>query len=188
MNIQQIKNLTTVDGWVDFENCQIIEVKESKPRTKKNRMMTKVKLSDTTDIISAWLYTDTQQITLNQVISGNGMLKEYQRIRYLDYASIGSQQSQQAPQQAPQAAQQAARRPNPPQNVSRDARSISIERQCAFKAACTKAHGTAMTDNEIINLAKAGQYFIETGNNLADVPDYPPQGDQSPPTGDDIPF
>lgn len=96
--------------------------------------------------------------------------------RHYDTPYQGQQQGQQAPQQPTQ-------RPNAPQGASRDARSTSIERQCAFKAACMKYQGLDITDSEVVKLARAGQYFIETGNNLADVPDYPDEGSQVPPAG-----
>ena len=77
MNIAQIKQTGTVDDWIDFSG-EIIEIKETKSRTKKNRLMTKVKIQDESDDIGVWLYTDKSQCVPNQIITANGMLKEYE--------------------------------------------------------------------------------------------------------------
>ena len=175
MTIGELKQLQAVDGWVDFAG-QIIEVKEIKTRTLKNRMMTKVRIKDKTDEIGAWLYSDQQQFTLNQIVQGRGMLKEYQDVRYLDYATVKN--SQEASQDAGQ----------PPQQ--RNGKDTSIERQASFKAACEFAGRSGIKDGEtLIEVAIAGHYFIETGKNFYRIPE-PAQeitntGDESP---DDIPF
>lgn len=118
MNIAQIKQLQAVDGWVDF-TAQVIEVKELKVRTKKNRMMQKVKLKDETDEIGAWLYADLQQVAPNQYITANGMLKEYKDIRYIDYATVKT--AQPGPQNAQQGASQSTGQPNGKEEVDWDA-------------------------------------------------------------------
>ena len=90
MNIAQLKQLQTVDGWVDFAG-QIKEVKEIKKRTKSNLSKTpgqpynvqKLIVQDETDIISLWAYAN-QQFLQGQIVTIRGMLKEFQNVRYLD--------------------------------------------------------------------------------------------------------
>ena len=114
MNITQIKQLQTVDGWIDC-NAQIKEVKEIKQRTKSNLSKTpgqkynvqKLVIQDDTDIISLWAYAN-QQFMPGQIVSVHGMVKEYQNKRYLDYCDIKTdtntqQNNQQAPSQPAQA-------------------------------------------------------------------------------------
>ena len=100
--------------------------------------------------------------------------------------------SVQTPQQPRQAPQQAAQQPNAPQND----RNISIEREVAFKAACEYCGRMAIPKEQLIKVAKAGHYFIATGNDINDIPNPDPSitnpnyvGDNPPPpTGDGIPF
>lgn len=180
MNISQIKQIGIVDSWIDFAG-QITEIKELKTRTQKNRLMQKVKIKDETDEIGAWIYADNNQgCTLNQLIVANGMLKSYEGHRYIDYATLKNGQN--TPQSSPQTPQNAPQSAKPQSN----SRNTSIERQCAFKAACSRAQGTDMKRSEIIDLARQGQYFIETGSNINDVPNYDEQ--PAPPTDGDIPF
>lgn len=181
MDISQIKELGAIDGWVDFAG-QIIEIKESKQRTKKNRLMTKAKIADQTNNIGAWIYTDRTPIVLNQMIQANGMLREFQGIRYIDYATINS--GQQAAQQAPQPLRQAAQQPIAPQND----RNTSIERQAAFKAACEYCGRAGLEPQRIIDVAKAGHYFIATGNDINDIPEPDPSITEPPAGDDDIPY
>lgn len=179
MNIAQIKQLQAVDGWVDFAG-QIIEIKETKQRTKKNRLMQKVKIKDESDEIGAWIYADVQQCTPNQMIVANGMLKSYEDHKYIDYATVKN--SQNTPQGSPQTPQNTPQSTKPQSN----GRNTSIERQCAFKAACRRAQGTDMEPSAIVDLARQGQYFIETGSNINDTPNYDEQ--PAPPEDSDIPF
>ncbi len=118
MTIAELKQLQAVDDWVDF-SAQVIELKETKVRTKKNRLMTKVRLKDETDEIGAWLYADLQQIILNQFITANGMLKEYQDTRYIDYATVKATQA--APQNAQQGVSQSAGQAKGKEKVDWDA-------------------------------------------------------------------
>lgn len=183
MNIAQLKQVGQIDSWVDFDG-EITEIKELKQRTQKNRLMQKVRLRDSTGDIGAWIYADIQQCKPHQVISANGMLKEYKDVRYLDYATV--KDGQQAPPQPPQAPQNPAKSTN----AQRNGRDISIERQAAFKAACTAWEKAS--EEAIIKLAIAGHYFIETGNNIHDIPEPDPsiteQGNQQTNPEDDIPF
>ena len=112
MNIAQIKQTGGIDSWIDFSG-QIIAIKETKSRTKKNRLMTKVRIKDESDEIGVWLYTDKSQCTLNQVITANGMLKEYEDRRYIDYATVKSDQD--TSQNTSQGSQPPAQATNPPQ-------------------------------------------------------------------------
>lgn len=72
----------------------------------------------------------------------------------------GTQQPQQGTQQPQQGTQQPAGRPIP---APRPANSVnsSIERQCAFKSACT--WGIGKTADDVMKLTKRGHDFIQTG-------------------------
>lgn len=135
MNITQIKQLQTVDGWIDC-NAQIKEVKEIKQRTKSNLSKTpgqkynvqKLVIQDDTDIISLWAYAN-QQFMPGQIVSVHGMVKEYQNKRYLDYCDIKTDtNTPQNPQQAPSPPTQATNyQPPAPQGMSQqDAASFAI--------------------------------------------------------------
>ncbi len=197
MTISEIKQLQAVDDWIDFSG-QITKVGELKPRTKANKNMQKLKIADQTGDIGAWVYA-TQQFLPGQTISANGMLKEYQGVRYIDYAKLknsqpyqGGQwtppQGQQAPQQTPrQAPQQATPAPNLPQQDYKAKERTSIERQAAFKAACEYCGRIGIDKEALIEITRAGHYFIETGRSSYDIPQPDPEIVESP-SGDDIPF
>lgn len=102
-----------------------------------------------------------------------------------------------APPPTPQNAQQAPQQAVQATNTAANGKNTSIERQVAFKAACEYAGRRDLDPNTLIEAARAGHYFIETGNNILTVPkpdkeitnpDY--VGDNPEPTGDkdDIPF
>jgi len=118
MNIAQIKQIGIIDSWVDLQG-QITEIKETKERTQKNRLMSKVRIKDTTGDIGAWIYVDVQPCSLNQNIVARGMLKEYNSNRYLDYVAV--KESQQAFQNAPQTPQNAPQSTNNKKDVDWDA-------------------------------------------------------------------
>ena len=130
MNIAQIKKVGIIDSWVDTSG-QILEIKEQKTRTTKNRLMAKVKIGDETDQISAWLYIDRDSVVLNQIISIRAMLKEWNSNRYLDYGKIQSQQ-QTAPPNAPQAPQNALQSTNNKKDVDWDAKDLRMARMNAL--------------------------------------------------------
>jgi len=178
MTIAEIKQLQAVDGWIDFSG-QITKVGELKTRTKANKNMQKLKIRDNTDEIGVWVYA-TQQFLPSQTISANGMLKEYQGIRYIDYAKLTDGQN------APQAPQQPAPASNTPQQDYKAKERTSIERQAAFKAACEYCGRTGIAKEALVEIAKAGHYFIETGNNLYDIPKPDQSITESP--SDDIPY
>lgn len=107
-------------------------------------------------------------------------------------------QSQQPPaQQAPAPPQQAYQPPAPPQAPAappqhrqppQDPTRVSIERQCAWKAACRIAAGAGdMTLPDIEEHALAGAQFMATGQTKYFNPNYNPDPQQVP-EGDDIPF
>lgn len=85
MNMTQLNQLAAVDGWVNFEDFTIKEIKEQKTRTQANRLMVKVKASDGSNAMGMWLYAD-KRFAPGQQIKGRGMLREYQGVRYVDYA------------------------------------------------------------------------------------------------------
>lgn len=127
MNIAQIKQLTTLDGWIDC-SAQIKEVKEIKQRTKSNLSKTpgqayniqKLVVQDDTDTIGLWAYAN-QQFMPGQIVSVHGMVKEYQNKRYLDYCDIKTDtNTYQAPQNPQQAPSQPAQSTNPPQQGNND--------------------------------------------------------------------
>ncbi len=103
---------------------------------------------------------------------------------------LDKMQAQGQPIAAPQPPQAAPASPQSPKlaNPQYD-KNTSIERQCAFKAACNRAQGMKWTDGEIIALAMAGQYFIETGYSITDVPDIPSGDLLSKPTlNEEVPW
>lgn len=117
----------------------------------------------------------------------------YEGKPYTGYSGFWQQDQQQSlpPKKAQQPPQQAAQQPNGHQND----RNTSIERQAAFKAACEYAGRHGLNAHSLIEIARAGHYFIETGKNFGDIPkpdkeitslDY--AGESSLPTGDEIPF
>lgn len=191
MNISEIKQLQA-EGWVDFAG-QIIEIKETKQRTKSNLSkspgqvynVTKLKIKDMTDTIGAWAYTQTQPFVIRQLVTGRGMLKIHQTgARYLDYATLQTDgMGQAAPPQPPQAPQQAVQGTKAPQN----GKDTSIERQAAGRSACLA--WDKASPEEIMKLAIAMQYFHETGKNYYEIPQ-PDESITEPQTSpeDDIPF
>lgn len=128
MNIQQIKQLPAVDGWVDF-NGQITKVGELKQRIKSQMSKTpgkqynviKLQIADNSDQIGVWAYAD-QRFLPNEKVTVRGVLKEFSNIRYIDYANVKSSQATGTSilPQAQEAIQQAAQRPNGKQEVSQD--------------------------------------------------------------------
>jgi hypothetical protein len=188
MNIAQIKQLQAVDGWVDFP-AQIKEIKEIRQRTKSNLSKTpgqpynvqKLFVQDETDTIGLWAYAN-QTFMVGQIVNIHGMVKEFQGNRYLDFCEL-KQNGQNTAQNIPQAPQNAPQ----PTKAGND-RNTSIERQCAWKGACNRARGSDMTPNDIVELARQGIYFIETGNNPNDLPEYDEAPSTSEQLGSDIPF
>jgi len=134
MKISELKQLQSTDGWVEFSG-QIIKVGEIRQRTKSDMSKTpgeiynvqKLSVADNTDNISVWAYA-TSQFLPNQNITIRGMLKEYEGVRYVDYAKVGiAQQAANVPQQAqppaqnaPQAPQQSRQGVQKPKEVSQD--------------------------------------------------------------------
>lgn len=110
MQISQVKQLSAVDGWIDF-NGQIKECKEIRQRTKSNLSKTpgqqynvqKLIIIDNTGSISGWAYADKQFIP-GMRVSVHGQLKEHMGTKYFDYADVkplqnGQNNAQQAAQQ-----------------------------------------------------------------------------------------
>ena len=98
------------------------------------------------------------------------------------------QRVQQDQQQAQQGTQQPAQGP-PPAPRPVNSVNTSIERQCAFKSACTWGQEHADGD-DVMNLAVRGLFFIQTGKvDLGGRPNPEYVGDNPPPpVEDDIPF
>jgi len=187
MNIAQIKKVGIIDSWVDTSG-QILEIKEQKTRTTKNRLMAKVKIGDETDQIGAWLYIDTNSVVLNQIISIRAMLKEWNSNRYLDYGKIQSQQ-QTAPPNAPQAPQNALQSTNNKKDVDWDAISRGKVRH-----GVVTAYISAGTEPAIYRCEYWTNYIM-TGKDPDGIPDPDPSitegyigDDPPPPTDDEIPF
>lgn len=192
MNIAQLKQLQAVDGWVDFSG-QITEVKEMKVRTKKNRMMTKVKLKDETDEIGAWIYSDLQQITPNQLIIANGMLKEYEHRRYIDYATVKT--TQPAPQNTQQDTPQPTGQANGKKDVDWDAKELREKRGYAIRdavlvkttlASVSNNIATHLSESSIFELAEKFVEYVYNGIDKA-TNSYQRNPHEEPPD-DDIPF
>jgi hypothetical protein len=121
MNIQNIKELETVEGWVEFVAI-IQECKEIKGRVKSNLSKSpgeaynvqKLSVSDITGQIGIWaIINQTFQFLPGQQVKVNGMVKEYQGKRYLDFCRMTlMQEVQSTPQNSPQMPQ------NPPQGTN----------------------------------------------------------------------
>jgi hypothetical protein len=122
------------DAWVEFSG-QVTEIKESKMRIKSSLsknpgqqyQATKVKLADQTATATAWLLFIPQ---IGMTYSLRGMVKEFQRTKYLDYCNFTQQQ---ATQNAPQRSQNAPQATNSCQ-VSPD--SLFIGKQAVWKGYC----------------------------------------------------
>lgn len=119
----------------------------------------------------------------------------YQGATYTGYSGFWNDKVQVAPQNTQQVSQQVSQQPAQPTNYQQlaprkkepfNSINISIERQCAFKAACNRAQSTDMEPSKILDLAKQGQYFIETGNNINDLPN-PDQSIQENPNYEENP-
>lgn len=167
MQISEIKQLATVDGWVDFM-AEVTEVKETKSRTKKNKLMAKVRLKDETDEIGAWLYVDGQQFWPGQVVVANGMLKEYKDVRYLDYATVKS-----VKEGTPQAPQKPAGKPNSKQDVW-DAKDKRMARMSGLKdaamvlcaiAEANKDFAAYLTREKVTEMSEYFVNYIYNGTN-----------------------
>jgi hypothetical protein len=186
MNIIQIKQLQTVDGWIDC-NAQIKEVKEIKQRTKSNLSKTpgqkynvqKLIIQDDTDTIGLWAYAN-QQFTQGQIVSIHGMVKEYQNKRYLDYCDIKTDTNTHQDNQ--QASQNRSQSTKAPQTGNND---VGIRRSvvCAYLASGSRP------------LAEDVEYwmeYIKTGKD-ASLPDNrttenQPEDYRRPAQDDDVPF
>lgn len=140
MNISEIKQLATTDGWVDFSGT-IIKVGEIKTRTKSQMSknagqqynVQKITIQDNTDNIGVWAYADKQYLP-TQSATGNGMLKEYEGKRYIDYATVKISPQQPAPQNIPPQPQQALQPPKTPE-VDWDAKDLRNARMNALNNA-----------------------------------------------------
>ena len=181
-------NLTKVEK----VEAQIIEVtNEIKQRISKSTtepyQVQKIRIADTTGQISLWsFYRPEKAFATGQIVKVSGTLYQAGNTKYLDYCTLtvqGVSSPQQPVQQQAQQTQQQignafdAQKPQQHYEQKEQAKSRSIERQAAFKAACRRAQGTDMSLGQIIELAQAGHTFI-TAN-------WTP--DELPPTPDDIP-
>ena len=201
MNIAQIKQLQTVDGWIDC-NAQIKEVKDIKQRTKSNLSKTpgqkynvqKLVIQDDTDTISLWAYAN-QQFMPGQIVSIHGIVKEYQNKRYLDYCDIKTdintqQNTQQAPSQPAQPTNYQPPAPPPPQGMSQqDAASFAINAAARIFGEAPKEMPANEAANLLIQIAEPIKNWI-----LGKQEQYQANpgwvGDDPEPTPDDsdIPF
>lgn len=209
MNIAQIKQLQTVDGWIDC-GAQIKEVKEIKQRTKSNLSKTpgqaynvqKLVVQDETDTIGLWAYAN-QQFLPGQVITIHGMVKEYQNKRYLDYCDIKTDQNtHQNTQQAPSQPTQATNKPynalHSPQPYSQGKKEPDwdaiTEGKVRHGILCAMLQGGVSVDYpEVLRHT----VFVMTGKDPNSIPEPDPSiqnnpdyvGDEPPPpTDDNIPF
>ncbi len=113
------------------------------------------------------------QVEWNIEVKQNNRNQNYNKFTKPQDPQYASQNRATRPQRATQGTK--------PQNNGRNTSiNTSIERQCAFKAACSRAQGTDMEPSKIVDLARQGQYFIETGDNINDVPN-PSQSIQTNP-------
>jgi len=118
---------------------------------------------------------DQHKVTINK---GNGELLDNnalgQRLAFnlstyngqhgLGYSGFWNNRAQ-VNQPTTQQPQQTAQRAN----ATKPNANVSIERQCAWKAACRYCGEMKVDARKICGIAKVGAYFIQTGNDLAVV-------------------
>jgi hypothetical protein len=193
MLISQVKQLTAVDSWVDF-NGQIKECKEIKQRTKSQMSQNpgqqynvqKLVIIDGSDSISGWAYADKQFLP-GMRVSVHGQLKEYQGKRYFDYADVKTQQS------AQQGVQQAAQATNSPQSVQNPQKTQDnssfriIALECASRA-MRATEGEAMgIAAKLIDIAAPLTKWLENGQ-APNFNDFDQFAKDNPVENDDIPY
>lgn len=167
MLISQVKQLTAVDGWIDF-NGQIKECKEIKQRTKSQMSQNpgqqynvqKLVIVDDTDSISGWAYADKQFLP-GMRVSVHGQLKDYKGVKYFDYADVKTPQSSQ--NNAPQPAQSN----NSTQQDNYD-KFVIENRQIAGRCAAHAIQGIAFDNNmeiavKILDIAQPLAEWFMTG-------------------------
>lgn len=129
MNIQNIKELKTTDGWVDLV-ATILECNEIKAKIKSDRSKSpgeqyniqKLKVKDNTGTIGIFaIINKTFQFLPGQQVKVHGIVKEYQNNKYLHYCELTLMQG---PQNVPQDGQQAAGPTNEPQNAPETANQL----------------------------------------------------------------
>lgn len=175
MNIAQIKQLQTTDGWIDCSG-QIKEIKEIKQRTKSNLSKTpgqkynvqKLVVQDDTDTISLWAYAN-QQFMSGQIVSIHGMVKEYQGKRYLDYCDIKtdpntSQNTQQTPPQPAQATNYQPPAPQGKKEPDWDAKDLRMARMNALtnstKLVCLMLEAGETKPPDVALIAKTAEMIV----------------------------
>lgn len=84
-------------------------------------------------------------------------------IRTDQYGTKFKKVNPQYQQNAPQGGSQMPQNQPQGQNAPQSGRNTSIERQCAWKAACNRAQGSSLTHDDVACLAEMGIYFIENG-------------------------
>jgi hypothetical protein len=192
MLISQVKQLTAVDGWIDF-NGQIKECKDIKQRTKSQLSQNpgqpynvqKLIIQDGTDSISGWAYADKQFLP-GMRVSVHGMLKEHMGTKYFDYADVKTQQSaQNNAQQAAQGTNSSPSVQNPQRN--QDNSSFRIKAlECASRAIRAtegEAIGIAV---KLLDIAAPLAKWIENGQ-APTFDDFDQFAQDNPVENDDIP-
>jgi len=188
MLISQLKQ-QKLDTWYDISG-NITETKELKQRGRDNLLMHKLKVCDVDgNEITVWAYTiDNQPFRQNTFFNGNGILKQYNNVIYMDYVKQ-PQQRQSAPPQRQEGRQQAPSPKAPERVLGQD---IIENRRWAWMGACTAfSHQPEKTNQDIVKLAQMGAHFIKTGEEMVVEEGYETQIDdftESPQEVDLAPF
>ena len=155
--------------------------------TQNGKNFAKCKLKDDQGVShNVTIYNDIPPVNLlnsRHVFSLSSFDGNYNGKPYVGYSGFW-QHNAGGQQAAPPQRQQA-----PPRQTAQANKDDSIERQCAWKSACTVAasSGKEFALEETLRWAAAGLKFIETGE--AEFQEDTPAPDDAPaPTDDDIPF
>ncbi len=205
MKIGEFAN-TRIDEWVEFSG-RIIKIGEMKNRVKSaqskqaGQQYTSIALTiqDMSGQIKVWAYADKQFLPA-QELNIEGMLKEYNNVKYIDYATavlcgqqlppasepyVASENTQQAAPQPAQAPQNAPQATNPPPVDYEAKERAKVDGMCRTTLICS-----------IINHGGVDEYdsvAVETIEGIVrymvDGPDPGDYADHSQPNDDSgIPF
>lgn len=169
MTISESKQLTTTDGWIDISG-QIVKVGEIKQRTKSQMSKSpgqqynvqKIEIADQTDKIGVWAYAN-QQFLPGQNVTVHGMLKEYNNVRYIDFADVKQANAtvnipQSAPPQSPQGSQPVAGPPKCDDMVRIRSDALAYAKDLVVADKIIQA-GLQTAANEFTAFIQTGQWF-----------------------------
>jgi hypothetical protein len=177
LKVDMFGQLTEIGGTFFNDNktaCAKCKIVDDMNEAHNVRLMTTIpamNLLNTRQAFSIYAYDGTYQG--NAYVGYSGFWKD----------NVARQQSPQSSPQRPQNRPQSTQGPN--------GRDTSIERQCAWKSACTLAAERAdlfATIEDVERCAGRGLYFIKNGKPVIRQPAPAAPDNGPPPTDDDIPF